>query len=106
MGLAQTRVSHKDEVFSAIHVAPLGQFQNRRFGNILHRRKVVVGEFLEERESRSPDGHLNPLGISIRHLCLTESQQKLLRREAIACGVSRIGLVQFEKRWEAKGTKI
>src|SRR5712691_7559249 len=34
------------------------------------------------------------------------SQQKLLRREAIARGVSRIGWVQFEKRWETEGTKI
>src|SRR6266568_8687533 len=106
MRLTQTGVPHEDEVFRTAHVAPQGQLQNEGFGDILHRGKIVIGQFLDERKLRSPDGRLDALGISIRRLSLTEAQQKLLRRETIACSISRIDLVQLKERGETQCTKM
>ncbi len=106
MWFSKSWVPHEDEVFRTAHVAPQGQLQNEGFGDILHRGKIVIGQFLDEWELCSPDGRLDALGISIRHLGLTETQQKLLRRETIACGISRIDLVQLKERGETQCTKM
>jgi hypothetical protein len=100
---AQTGVPHEDEVFRTTHVTPQGQLQNESFGDILHRGKIVIGQFLDEGELRSPDGRLDALGISIRHLGLTEAQQKLLRRETVACSISRIDAGTTEGTWGDPG---
>src|SRR6266699_4066605 len=106
MSFSQTRVPHKDEIFSTAHVASQGQFQNGGFGDILHCSKIVISEFLDERELRPPDGCLDALGISIRYLGLTEPQQELLRREAIACSISRICLIQLKERGEIQCSQM
>src|SRR5260370_21483646 len=106
MCLPEARVAYENEVFRATHVPSQSQLQDGGFGDILHCRKIVLSDLLDERELRAPDGRLDPLGISIRHLCFTQAQQKLFRREAIACGIARIGLIRLKECGESQCSQL
>src|SRR5438445_13643630 len=96
MCFPQAGISHEDEVFSTGHVASLGQFQKGGFGDSFYRRKIVICDLSEERELRPPDGRLDAFGLSICYLCLTQGQQKSLKREARSCCFLRTRLYELE----------
>src|SRR5579883_1921539 len=106
MRLSQSWVAHQDEIFSTIHVAALSQFKKERFGNILHRLKVVLSDLSLEGEPCPPDRGLDAFGLTIRDLGCAQPQQKTLKRKTITCGISRVGGIRLEKGLQAQLSKI